>query len=359
MASKTSFPFLLVLALSGLAALQLQAQVTQPHVIVVPIKPDVIETKDGSRIVGKLTKIEGGNVYVETTYAGNLIIKQSEVVGIDTDRPVALRFEGGAVYTGVLSENRGVQQVAGAGWPVVVKVDKIAALWPGSGEDPAMAALEHHWKFEAEADLNGESGNQNQLGTEAGLKATYANSVDALHLYTSYNRQVTNSEESADQFKIGADYANNFRDGESWYVKDEAGFDRIMGISEYDIAALGFGYDLIKNKLDTLTARAGLAYVFDEYTDSVTPEENSLGADFELNHTLAFPNWKLINHIAFNPTFDDFKNISIEQESAFEIPLTAPGWKLRTGVTNNYNSKPGEGLQKLDTTYFTRLILSL
>jgi hypothetical protein len=39
--------------------------------------------------------------------------------------------------------------------------------------------------------------------------------------------------------------------------------------------------------------------------------------------------------------------------------MKAPGWKLKMGVHNEYNSEPGLGIQKLDTTYFTRLILDL
>ena len=43
---------------------------------------DIVETKNGARIVGKVTKIDGGKVYVTTDYAGDLTIKQSEVTGI-------------------------------------------------------------------------------------------------------------------------------------------------------------------------------------------------------------------------------------------------------------------------------------
>jgi hypothetical protein len=40
------------------------------------------------------------------------------------------------------------------------------------------------------------------------------------------------------------------------------------------------------------------------------------------------------------------------------MPITASLWKLRIGVSNDYNSEPGPGVKGLDTTYFTRLILN-
>jgi putative salt-induced outer membrane protein YdiY len=323
------------------------------------LRADVVETLDGSRIVGKLVKINDGKVYMATTYAGDLTIKQSEVIGITTDKPAGVRLANGMQAKGLITTRNGDVRVAGPGIPMVTDVSRIAALWPEGGKDPKLAALDHHWKFEASIDVNGESGNQNQLGTEAGLKATYANSIDSLQLYTDYNRQVTNSQESANQFKAGADYADNFQDAESWYLREEGGFDRVMGISFYDIAALGLGHDLVKNKRETLTVRLGVAYLYDGYYDPATPIVHSAGADFEIEHVLQLHDWKLTNRVAVDPAFADFHDYSLEHESAFEIPMKAPGWKLKMGVHNEYNSKPGIGIQKLDTTYFTRLILDL
>ena len=41
-----------------------------------------------------------------------------------------------------------------------------------------------------------------------------------------------------------------------------------------------------------------------------------------------------------------------------ELPTANPAWKLRLGVNNDYNSKPGKGVDKMDTGYFTRLVLN-
>jgi hypothetical protein len=38
--------------------------------------------------------------------------------------------------------------------------------------------------------------------------------------------------------------------------------------------------------------------------------------------------------------------------------LQAAMWKLRMGVANDYTSKPSIGKKRLDTTYFTRLVLN-
>ena len=70
------------------------------------VSADVVETKNGARIVGKVTKIDAGTVEVATDFAGELKIKQSEVTAITTD---AGRGSRGAVV------GRGVSVVEPAG----------------------------------------------------------------------------------------------------------------------------------------------------------------------------------------------------------------------------------------------------
>jgi hypothetical protein len=41
-----------------------------------------------------------------------------------------------------------------------------------------------------------------------------------------------------------------------------------------------------------------------------------------------------------------------------EVPLTASLWKMRMGVTNQYDGRPQPGREHLDTTYYTRLLLN-
>ena len=181
--------------------------------------------------------------------------------------------------------------------------------------------------------------------------------LDELDFYFAYNRQVTEGAISADQFKAGIDYTSDFNNRGSWFVRDEAGFDKVMDIKFYETAAAGLGQDLIKNKFDTLTARVGVAYRYDDYTSITTPNVNSAALDFELAHDLKTSTWELVDKLVFLPEFNDFSNMSITQDSYFQIPLKNPAWKLRLGLSNSYESQPPIGIKKLDTTYYTRLIL--
>jgi hypothetical protein len=329
------------------------------------LSADTVETKSGAHIVGKVTKIEDGKIYLTTDYAGDLVIKQSEVTAMTTDAPVVVRLASGTTLEGTLSSTDGAMKITGPDGELSTKVEKVAATWAPGGEDPKvtamkkeLAARERHWAYEAAIDISGKTGNGEQLGTAVSARATLKTAEDTLQFYTAYNRQVTDGTKSADQFKAGVDYANNFSGRKSWYVRDEGGFDRVKDISLYNVAGAGLGYDFIKEAKHTLTARGGLSFRYEAYKNPATPDLNSSGLDFGLNHEWEFTGSKLVNRLAYVPAFEDFGNFTLTHESYYELPLANPKWKLRIGVSNDYNSQPGVGVERLDTSYFTRLVLN-
>jgi hypothetical protein len=234
-------------------------------------------------------------------------------------------------------------------------VDKVAASWAAGATDPL---VERNWAYEAGVDVSGKTGNKEQIGTAAEVRATLKTAQDMLQFYSAYNRQVSEGAKSADQFKAGVDYQNNFKGRYSWYLRDEGGFDRVKDVELYNVAGAGMGYDFIKEPKQTLTGRFGLSFRYEGYRSPLTEDVKSAGLDIGLNSDMQFGDSRLVTRIAYVPTFEDFANYRLSHESYYQIPLAHPAWKLRLGVSNEYNSLPPRGVEKLDTAYFTRLVLN-
>jgi hypothetical protein len=321
-----------------------------------PLWADTVETKNGARIIGKIKKIDAGEVEMDTDFAGTLKIKQSEVTSLATDAPIAVRLASGTRFDGkVTAGTGGAIQIAGSDGTISTTVDKVAASWSAGAVDPL---VDRHWTYEASIDIAGKTGNKEQIGSAAELRAVLKTAQDTLQFYSSYNRQISDGTKSADQFKAGIDYQNNFSGRYSWYARDEGGFDRVKDIELYNIAAVGLGFDIVKQPKRTTTGRVGLSYRYEGYKSPASADVKSAGLDVGLNNDLEFGNSKLVTRIAYVPTFDDFANYRLTHESFFQIPLANPNWKLRLGVSNDYNSAPPAGFEKLDTGYFTRLVLN-
>ncbi|MEO6569323.1 MAG: DUF481 domain-containing protein [Opitutaceae bacterium] len=333
---------LLALTLAALALTRLSA--------------DVVETKNGARIVGKVSSIDAGTVVVATDFAGSIKIKQSEVASITTDAPIAVKLASGDRIDGRVSGGgNGALQVAGASGPVNTTVAQVASSWAAGQPDPSLV---RHWAYQATVDVAGKTGNKEQLGTAAAFRAVLKTPQDMLQFYSAYNREVSEGVKSADQFKAGVDYQNNFAGNTSWYVRDEGGFDRVKDIKLYNVAGAGFGYDVFREPKHLLTTRAGLSFRYEDYKNPATTDVSSMGLDIGLNHEWEFSNSRIVNRLSYVPSFEDFSNYRINHESFYEIPLADPSWKLRLGISNDYNSKPGTGVKRLDTAYFTRFVLS-
>lgn len=323
------------------------------------VSADVVETKNGSHLVGKVLKIDESVVWLKTDYAGEIKVKQSDVTSITTDAPLVVRLASGTVLQGTLaSTGGGAIAINGPDGTLNTQVEKVATTWAPGGTDPAIVALQRSWTYEATADVTGKTGNKEQLGTAFAARATMKTPTDTLQFYSAYNREVVEGTKSADQFKAGFDYQNNFSGRKSWYVRDEGGFDRIKDINLYNVAGVGLGYDFIKKPKHILTLRAGLSYRYEGYKNPAAEDVNSAGLDFGLNHQYETATWSLINRISFVPLIKELGNFRLLHESFFEIPMANPDWKLRMGVSNDYNSRPSLGTGKLDTTYFSRLVLS-
>ena len=316
---------------------------------------DSVDVKGGARIVGKVVKIDDGAVVVETTYAGSISIKQAEVIAINTDAPIAVRFANGTRVDGkVTGSGDGRVKVANAEGEFASEIAKVANSWGPGGRDP----LERDWAYETAVDITGKNGNRSQLGTAGSLRATLKGPSDTLQFYLAYDRQVTDSVKSSDQFRAGVDYTSNFAGKNSWYARNEGGFDRIKDIELYDVAGFGMGYDFIKQKKQTFTGRFGLSFRYEGYKNPATTDVKSAGLDFGFSHRLELPTGLLVNRLTLVPAFEDFSNYRANHESFYEMPMANSSWKLRLGLSNDYNSRPGRGVEKMDTTYFTRLVLN-
>jgi putative salt-induced outer membrane protein YdiY len=318
---------------------------------------DTIETRDGARIVGTITRIDDGEIEVETAYAGKIKIKQDHVIGLTTDAPVSVRLASGTRFDGrVVSGPGGAVQIAGVDGSIATSVDRIAASWAAGQVDPR---LDRRWTYEASVDVSGKTGNSEQIGTAGEVRAKLTTVQDTLQFYTNYNRQMADGLKAADQLKLGVDYQNNFAGRYSWYVRDEGGFDRVKDIELYNIAAAGIGRDFIKEPKRTLTGRLGLSFRYEGYRDPASEDVRSAGIDVGvLNDMEFFGISRLVTRLTFVPTFEDFGNYRLMHESFYQIPLAHPAWKLRIGLSNDYNSRPPTGVKELDTTYFTRLVLN-
>lgn len=324
---------------------------------------DRIELTDGSVVLGKILSAEGGKFKVETTFAGTIDIAQDKVKSFSTDEAVNVGLASGSQVLGKVEQtDTGIKVIADDG-QMKADTGKVAAVWRKGGDSPEVKKLKAEadaktlkWAYEASLAIAGRTGVEEKFGANLGFKATLANATDKLIFTLAAEKARDNGVETANRQYGSVDYSSFYSPDNGWYVRTSIEKDTIKQLDLRSNTSFGFGRKLLKNAQEDLELRVGVNYLYESYTNDT--KFDSPGLDIALLHSYQFKTSKLTNTFVYAPAFKEFSNYRLHHESAFEIPLAASMWKLKLGVANDYNSMPPAGTARLDTMYFTSLLLN-
>ena len=326
---------------------------------------DRIELNDGSVVVGRILSAEGGQFKVETKFAGVITVAQDQIRSFSTDEAVHVGLKAGTQVLGTVAPAAAGIAVTAADGQMSASAANVVAVWRPGEDSPelraAKAAAEKakkSWAYEAALAINGRTGGSEKFAGALGFKATLAGAEDKLVFAGSINRAQENGNETANDWKAGIDYSAFFSGASVWYARTDLTKDRIKAIDLRSNSAFGLGRKLAKTDTRDTEVRLGLGYTYETYTNGAADFE-SAGLDVALLNEQALGWAKMANKLTWTPSFEDFANYRVVHETTFDLPIkTGQFWKLRLGVANEYLSTPPRGVEKLDTTYFSALLLN-
>ncbi len=327
---------------------------------------DIVEISDGARLTGKIKGIADGVLTLETAYAGEIEIALGQVSTFTTDEDVAVRLASGDVLVGpVRSADDGQLEINTVGGTVSAATSSVAAGWATNGRDPAVVAREaelesliRKWTYEAGLDIAGSHGNTERLTTSARFKAQLEGPTDRLQFNAIYEYAEEENEMTDHRAVGGLAFTSFFLDDLGWYVRQELEYNQPEAIDLRSTSAVGLTYRWKNEPRHKLETRAGVSFRHESYANGSS--ESFPGLEFGLTNYWQFAEWgEVTTDLAYLPSFNDFFGEYLAtHDSGVNIPLgTSTAWVLRLGLENRYNSAPQTDRDKLDTTYYVRLIL--
>jgi hypothetical protein len=324
---------------------------------------DRVELTDGSVVLGKLLSAEDGKLKFETAFAGTIEIAQDRVRAFSTDEAVNVQLASGSAVLGRVAMTDAGIVVAAPDGQLTSPTGQVTAVWRSGDDSPQVRKLKaqaaksaRQWAYEASLAINGRTGGSEKFAGALGFKATLESAQDKLIFMLQAEKAEDNGVETANRQFASADYSAFFSEKNVWYARTSIEKDSIKALDLRSTTAFGLGRKLIKKEHQDLELRGGLSYTYETYANGT--KFDSPGLDFALIHSYQFKSGKLANNLTYTPTFEDFGNYRIHHESTYEMPITASLWKLKMGVSNDYTSMPQPGIERLDTLYFTSLILN-
>lgn len=339
---------------------------------------DIIVTKDGSTLNGKILGIDSGTITVQTDFAGEIEIEQAQVASITTDEPVYLTLDNGSTYLGPVESEGDTLVVESDSGAMTASLESVRETWyPGQKspselrQEQTISELQRKWAYQAAFDMTGKTGNSESTGIGTSFRATLKGPQDQLEFFASANFEDADGVKSADDARGGVDYSNRFGGHYNWYVRAEFGYDAIKDIDNFFTVAGGFGYIFSDTDRRALSIRGGVGYLFESYSDvlvgvdpngdpifELRPDDSAASLDLGLTHRETFKWGTLNNRLTITPTIEDFSNFRLVHDTNLEVPLKAEGWSIRTGIRNRYDSEADlSNKEELDTTYYVRMVL--
>ena len=297
-------------------------------------------------------------------FAGVIKINLDEIAGFSTDEEAFLRLANGSETRGRVEDRPGQPLLVAGDAPSETAPSAIRQLWRTANGDPILLAelaeaeaIRKKWITSISFDLTGSSGNAEDFGLASQLKAAYGNKQVNTKFYLSYHNNNKRGETTTDESKAGAEHSSFVGEKIGWYVKTDLESDRLEDIDLRSTTAAGIKYALLDLDTQELDARAGLAYRFESYEQG---NLDSPAVDLGLEHSYRLTELlSVVTDIDYIPSIEEFGDYRISQDSGIEMPLSKDGrWKLRTGLSNDYNSRPAIGRENLDLRYYTRLVFS-
>jgi hypothetical protein len=317
---------------------------------------DRIELTDGSIINGKLLSADGGKFKVETNFAGTIEIAQDKIKSFTTDGVVHVGLKTGSEVLGKVDATETGVKVSGADAQMTAETGNIVAVWPKDADSPAVEKAKRKWAYEAGVGISGRTGVSEKFSAALNFLATLESSQDKLIFHLAGERARDNGVDTANRQFGSVDYSSFFSDKNVWYVRSSLEKDEIKQLDLRSTTGFGVGRKLIKKDTEDLEVRFGISYIYETYSNGT--KFDSPGLDIALINMTQFKNGVMRNVITYTPAFEDFANYRIHHESSYEMPITASMWKLKLGLTNDYQSIPPAGVERFDTLYFTSLILN-
>jgi len=328
-------------------------------------RADEVRIDDGAVLTGTLRSVGATELVLETAYAGTLTIDRARVVAFTTEEPLFTRLPSGTVFHGRIqpAESEGEARLEGLDGRLSTPYSAMVECWRESGQDPVrlaeLAAVEKNrrkWNAEAGLNLAGKSGNSEEFSSAGQVRARLKGPHDEFELYGRMEQNSKNKVKTADEKIAGTRYTFFFN-GLGWYIRTELEKDRFEDIQFRSTTASGLSYRLLNRETLQLKASTGLSWRYEDYISNTASGED-LGMDFELDHYWQLPaRLEMENRLTYVPSVEDFSNYLAKQESSLTLPLGSGPWHLRGGVRNEYNAQPEGGRDRLDTTWYTSLVL--
>jgi putative salt-induced outer membrane protein YdiY len=313
---------------------------------------DEVVLENGDRLTGKIIKVEGGTLTLETGYSEPVKVQSSNIKKITTDGPVEMHLTSGEILKGIINTDANgnliikgtdMRETAVLGW------HNVSAVNPPPVEPS-------RWKGSVNAGAVWQTGNSDRTNISFGANALRRTEQDRFNLRFLYNYAKEGEDVTTRSYYGTGKYDYFFTKTFYGYVGVELLKDKVKDLNLRTVVGPGVGYQFWDDEVKSLLLEAGVAY-FSEDLNLGTDKDwitARLAADLRYNILKAVV---FTDQLVMYPSLQNGRDYKLRNEAALTSPL-ASGWSLRLANILEHDGNPPDGIERNDWHWILGLLYS-
>jgi putative salt-induced outer membrane protein YdiY len=316
------------------------------------VMADELIMKDGSRLMGKVLKEDGGVIDFETSYAGTIKVKWTEVSELLTDEPMTVLMKNKETReaTSAKITEAGVVLADETGATETIPPSEIAYVNP----EPWRLGKGMKWSGNINVVLNYERGNSDKDEYAGDMAMKFRWRDDRIKFTGDIDREKSNDVLTDDDWRINGRY-DHFAT-EKFFYGANLGMehDRPADLQRRTIVGPLIGYEFYESTAMNLDVAGGPQYVNEEFYVDDNRDYLALGWAVDFDRFLIPERMQFYHRHRGLLEPGDTDNFVWDAWTGFRFPIYA-GMVATTEVLVEYDGGANEGVDKTDTTYNVKL----
>ena len=299
---------------------------------------DTVTLRNGDRLSGKVLHKSGDVLTFETTYAGKLKIRWSEVGSITTDSPVRVMLEGEPEPRSVILAPGGVEP------------SRIVYLNPRPEESGRGVTYKGRVALAAAATRgNSPSSSSHGEGEFNARAKDYRYRLTAKADHAKDNGQTVTS-----NWRAGGHYDYFLAPKRFVYGRGSAERDRFRDIDLRTTAGAGYGWQLYDTDRTQLAIRGGLDAVSVKHNDGSSESYPAMGWGLQYSHRLREYRVELFHNQEGFWNLRHTEQVTLHTSTGLRVPLSS-GMTANAQLDLDWERTPPPGVKAVDTTWLLGL----
>lgn len=301
---------------------------------------DQITFKNGDKLTGKITTMEGGKMKIATAVAGEVVVDMKDIVTFSTDAPIDIRTADGKAVSVQATSAEADQIKAGEeviAFTNIAKINPPAEVWTG-----AVVVAGQIVRGNTRTD-------DLAINIDAALRRNNASVNDRTSLLAAYNLGIENKITTTDNWLAGGKYDKFFDPKFYGYGIMKVEHDRIADLDFRLSPGVGVGYQWVESPDMNFNTEAGVSYIYEEYGSGGSEDNISARLAYHFDKKLAeklsfFHNFEIV------PAFEDPHDFNLTTDAGIRADLTK-SFFAQFRVEWKHDATPAPGADKNDYRY--------